>query len=91
MRYDLYKHGRILAPRASIGNAPRTQISFLQIFLGSWCMAYWRRINRGANRLGLHKEQKILCSASLIVIELAYSLSCTRRKWKKIQYKMAAQ
>jgi hypothetical protein len=54
-------------------------------------MAHWRRINRGANRLGLHKEQKIICSASLMVIELAYSLSCNGRKRKKIQYKMAAQ
>jgi hypothetical protein len=50
------------------------------IFLGYWPIAYWRCIIGGANKLGLHKKQKILSSASLTFIELAYSLGCTGLK-----------
>ena len=75
---------------APVGNAPRTKLVFAD-FLGSWRMADWRRINRGAKRLGLHKEQKILWSSLPFILHLAYYWSCIGRKRKKIPYKMEVQ
>ena len=76
---------------APVGNAPRTQVCFRGFckVLGAWPTGAASIV--APIVLGLHNEQKILCSTLPIVLHLAYFLSCTGGKRKKIPYKMEAQ